>query len=387
MEHLIHKYEAKMIRAGLVAPGDVVIGAQDDELLWNRQAAACGELARVFELISINSLIHAMPREPYRTIIEYLMAAHPEAIRPRDTETRTFLHELPVSNEFTAESIARNLSRRKCVLIAGKGLVTYGTVSPEQAFVVFSSVCFACYVKFFSDYLPAIRAKAAPEPLQRAYVQACRFLDEPLPAQAPRLAHGPFEQEDAVLAAMDAAGKATVELKLVDSYFGNVSYRQDGILYISQTTSSMDELPGYIDPCSLEGTTCTAITASSEYKAHREISNRLGCRTILHGHPRFAVIMSLDCGEEQCVHSHECYKACPKTRYINDIPIVCGEVGTGPFGLCNTVPPALERAPGAIVYGHGVFTVGFSDFNETFAELLRIERTCREAFFSTISDV
>ncbi|HYR02359.1 MAG TPA: class II aldolase/adducin family protein [Syntrophobacteria bacterium] len=33
---------------------------------------------------------------------------------------------------------------------------------------------------------------------------------------------------------------------------------------------------------------------------------------------------------------------------------------------------------GVIVYGHGVFTMGRLDFNEALANLLAVERMCRE---------
>ena len=58
---------------------------------------------------------------------------------------------------------------------------------------------------------------------------------------------------------------------MVDSYFGNISYRDGNTIYISQTGSSLDDLAGCIDPCPVDGSTCAAITASSEYSAHRDI--------------------------------------------------------------------------------------------------------------------
>jgi len=55
---------------------------------------------------------------------------------------------------------------------------------------------------------------------------------------------------------------------------------------------------------------------------------------------------------------------CPEKRLVGDVPIVSGEVGTGPYGLCHTVPAAMAGRQGVIVYGHGVFTMGRQDFNE-----------------------
>jgi len=69
---------------------------------------------------------------------------------------------------------------------------------------------------------------------------------------------------------------------------------------------------------------------------------------------------------------------------VEDIPIVPGEVGTGPTGLCRTLPPALEKSRGAIVYGHGLFTTGRDDFNEPFGTLVAVETMCREKYFEKI---
>jgi hypothetical protein len=69
---------------------------------------------------------------------------------------------------------------------------------------------------------------------------------------------------------------------------------------------------------------------------------------------------------------------------VADVPIVPGEVGTGPTGLCRTLPAALEQNTGAIVYGHGLFTIGRNDFNEAFGALLAIEIQCRDLYFEKI---
>jgi ribulose-5-phosphate 4-epimerase/fuculose-1-phosphate aldolase len=66
---------------------------------------------------------------------------------------------------------------------------------------------------------------------------------------------------------------------------------------------------------------------------------------------------------------------------VASTPIVPGEVGTGPFGLCNTVPAAVAKRQNVIVYGHGLFTTGKEDFNEAFTDMLTIENKCQEKYF------
>jgi len=134
----------------------------------------------------------------------------------------------------------------------------------------------------------------------------------------------------------------------------------------------------------MDGSSCVGITASSELSAHRAIVARGTHRTVLHGHPKFSVILSLACEEKNCELRGQCHLRCPRPRQAAGFPIVSGEVGTGPYGLCHTVPPALVGHRGVIVHGHGVFTVGKTDFTDAFSALLEIENACRETYFASL---
>jgi ribulose-5-phosphate 4-epimerase/fuculose-1-phosphate aldolase len=379
MKQLLDKYAGKLVAAGLADEGAPLLGGLDVELLWNRSDPACAELEKLFQGLAINSLIFAPPAEPYRSLIDYIALHAAGPIRPSDSETRTFMHEIPVIQGFQAEELITALKNRKSVIIPGHGIVAWGTVSPEQAFVSFSSVCFACFVKFFADHLTHLRAGLVSEEEQRLLRYAVARL-APLPQEPPSLMAGPFASEAQVRRALSEAGRLTVEYGLVDSFFGNISYRSGNILFISQTGSSLDELEGCIDPCPLDGSSCTAITASSEFVAHRELVLCTGMNAVLHGHPKFAVVLSMDCDRRHCDEREACPIRCPEKRLVGDVPVVSGEVGTGPYGLCHTVPAAMEGRRGVIVYGHGVFTMGLNDFNEALAALLAVERMCREEY-------
>ena len=383
MRELVDKYAAKLVTAGVADEGAPLLGGLDAELTWSRDDPLCAELERVFAGLNINALLFSEPAEPYRSIVDYLAANATDAIEPADSETRTFMHDLPVIDSFDADRIIEKLRRRKSVIVRGRGIVTWGMVSPEQAFIFYSSLCFACFVKFFSDYFAAVRTGGASDEQRRVF-DAVRGHLESLPDSPPELMKAPFGSEDDVYRAVSEAGRATVEHRLVDSFFGNVSYRFGNTLYISQTSSSLDELEGCIDPCPLDGSSCVGITASSELTAHREVVLRTGNNAILHGHPRFTVIMSMLCDRDGCEHKGRCHTRCPEERSIEDIPIVPGEVGTGRYGLCNTLPQAMEGRRGVIVYGHGLFTVAKDDFSEAFATLLDVERMCRDRYFSTV---
>jgi ribulose-5-phosphate 4-epimerase/fuculose-1-phosphate aldolase len=409
MEKTLDKYARKLIQAKLAArsgPCRPLVGGLDDRIIWNRRANETKILEKVFDGLHINSLTFLRPIEPYSSIIAFLAKNALEtngAISPKDCETRTFLHDLPVIDEFNSDNIIRVLKKRKSVIVipkatgsgekgaadAGSAVIAHGTVSPEQGFVTISSVCFASFVKFFTDYLEALQKGLATDKDHTLFDTVAPHL-RPVRKKMPNLMKGPFQNEEEVYSAVIEAGYKTVEYGLVDSFFGNVSCLWNNTLYISQTGSSLDQLSGCIDPVPLDGSTSAGITASSELSAHLETIQRTGCETILHGHPKFCVILSMDCNpieKAECSFSDQCHIKCPKKRFAGNIPIVPGEVGTGPFGLCNTLPKALETENSAIVYGHGLFTIGKNDFSEAFSNLLKIENTCKDLYFKKVGDL
>jgi ribulose-5-phosphate 4-epimerase/fuculose-1-phosphate aldolase len=376
MEELIRKYSAKLVEQGLAEDGAPLLATQDDEIYWSREGKERGMLREIFARLNINALLYSKPAEPYHSIIRFLAGQSGGIISPRDCETRTFLHDLPVANNDAPATLANWLKRRKSVITTEGIVLTSGTVSPEQAFITFSSVCFACFVKFFADYLQHKQKKIISAQEKKVWSKTIASLDT-FPNDVPHLMTGPFSADN-VHQALIEAGQKTVSWQLVDSYFGNISYRVADTLFISQTGSSLDELTSCIDHCPMDGSTCTGITASSELAAHQRLVQQGAVRAVLHGHPKFSVILSMVCERKNCPQKDECHLRCPEVRFVDDVPIVPGEVGTGPHGLCHTLPPALNGRNGAIVYGHGVFTTGKTDFNEAFSRLITIEKRCRE---------
>ena len=401
MEQLVNKYSDKLVQAKLgddFGPSQPLIGGLDDILVWNRKADETRVLENVFKGLNINSLVFLRPKEPYSSLIRFLAENALNSnglIQPKDCETRTFLHDLPVINEFCANQIIQVLKKRKSVIIApeknnktfkGPAIIAQGTVSPEQGFVTISSVCFAGFIKFFTDYLEALQQGFATADAHDLFDSMIPFL-EPIQKALPKFIPSPFPNEEIVYSAIIEAGKKTVEYGLVDSYFGNISYFWNGTLYISQTGSSLDELSGCIDPVPMDGSTSAGLTASSELSAHLETISRTRCKAILHGHPKFSVILSMDCDPVEkaaCNFKEQCHIKCPKKRFVDGTPIVPGEVGTGPLGLCNTLPPALTQANAAIVYGHGLFTIGKNNFSEAFQTMLEIENLCYSTYFKKV---
>ncbi len=400
MQHLINKYLGKLESQGLAATENAVFLCLDAEFYSNKPIKDdVLKLRKVFDLMNINTILFSEPAEPYKSIIDGILrydslCSNQSKIIPMDCETRTFFHDIPVIDDYSPEQIAGALSRRKSVIVKNKGIVTYGTLTPEQAFVSFSSTCFSTYVKFFFDSLIYFEKKqeemTAPDD---AYISEFNKIVWLLKTTAGNKQLSGLMKDvpcsgDDIVRMLSEAGRAVVEHRLVDSYFGNISFVFNNNIYISETGSSMDELECCIDAVPLDGSSSVGITASSELSAHLRIHEETGHNAILHGHPKFSVIMSMLCDKKDCRYylSRElCHKACKEKRYISGAPVVSGEIGTGSTGLMNTVPPAMKEGKGAIVYGHGVFTSGLNDFNEPFDMLMDIEKRCTDEYFRRIN--
>lgn len=385
MNPIFHPYISRLLGNGLVDEGHALLGLADADVEWSApDHPDRSALSALFDHLPINALIFARPSEPFRSILDYLAKTSIGPITPNDCETRTFLHDLPVAKTLTADALVPLLRLRKCAIVENHGIVACGAVSLEQPLVTISSACFAGFVKFFSDMLAARTSGTVCPDQQAVFDAAMTRMPLPFEATPHSLAHGPFDTEADVRAAICAAGSRVVELGLVDSSFGNISYLANDILYISQTGAFLDDLSDCIDPVPLDGSSCAGITASSELSAHLAILRQTGCRAILHGHPKFSVIMSMQCDRPDCQARGNCHRCCPYDRRVCDVPVVSGEVGTGPHGLCRTVPPALSGRSGVIVYGHGVFTTGETDFNPALDNLIDIERRCRIEYFNKL---
>jgi len=375
--------ENKLVNSGLVDRDAPLLGCLDAHLEWNRSGRNIPLFEKIFKQLNINAFIFSQPAEPYRSIIDYLAEISDGTITPNDCETRTFLHDLPVSFELSPDAVVSLLKARKSAIISGHGIITCGMIGLEQAYVTFSSVCFACFVKFFSDFLFLSKRGAVDKKTRRVFDRVIQKLDPPVSFSG-ALIKGPFRSIKQIYEAIQEAGRLTVEHRLVDSYFGNISFCHDQTLYISQTGSSLDQLKDAIDPCPLDGSSCVPITASSELPTHLKIVQQTGSKAVLHGHPKFSVVLSMDCDVENCVCRGKCHLKCPRERMVCGVPIVSGEVGSGPHSLCNTVPEAIRGHPGVIVYGHGLFTTGETDFNRPFNHLIQIENSCRTEYFNRI---
>ena len=382
MDTLTHKFELKIVQAGLANRGSLLAVFREPVFISDTSNPAAIDLACIPALLGRDVLLYVEPAEPYKTIVDFLAAESPDAIYPRDFETRIMLRDLPVVSGFRRDELAAALKRRCGVIVRNRGIVSTAR-SLDMAFVAISSVCFATFVKFFTDYLTETRQGRTDRKRKDAFVRAVDYLTA-VPAFQDNLIPGPFTAEQEVLRAMDEAGKLLVASRLVDSNFGNISCRLGDMLYVSRTGSALDDLNGGIVPVYLLPGEPVPKTVSTEFPAHRQILTMTEHRTVLHGHPKFTVILSMACDLPDCESRDACQTGCPHKRFAAGVPIVSGEAGGGPRGLSHTVPPIMQTGNAAIVYGHGIFTAGRKDYNEAFRCLASTEEACRLDYFNLL---
>jgi hypothetical protein len=69
---------------------------------------------------------------------------------------------------------------------------------------------------------------------------------------------------------------------------------------------------------------------------------------------------------------------------LGNVPVVAGEIGAG--GLARRVPPVIGGPRKAVVYGHGVFSLGRAGFADAFRGMVDVENWCREEYFRRLSE-
>ncbi len=380
MREQIARYSAKLLADRSASPGRIAIAVQDDLLFGVGDEPEAKLAEQILAKLNALALVVAHPSLPFADLLIRRSPPTCRQIVPNDTENRTFLHDIPFIREeeqddTLAEQIATLLGGRKGVIVEGIGLIAVGAITVEQAYINYSSLFHSTFVKYLQDLL--VQGFFLPRE-EETFGAFRRHWLLPLTGGDLAFRPGKLEQREAILDEMARVGRYTVERGLVDSFFGNISCRSGNLIYISQTGASLDALPGCIDPVPFDNSSTTGITASSELLAHRRIYESGEATTILHGHPRFAVVMSMLCEESDC-RVADCWKECPKVRYLGDTPVVAGEIGAG--GLAKKVPPVIAGPGKAIVYGHGVFTTGGEGFQEPLLRMIEVENWCRDEYF------
>lgn len=406
MHDQIGKYIRKLVRDRTAAPETIRFYRLDDVVTTNHEDEWLPVFSSVFSGLDITALLFARLTLPFADLL--VARAEPGADRlvPKDSETRGFLHDIPFirkkewegasKTELTA-MIVRRLKERKAAIIEGLGVVSTGGVTVEQAYIGYSTIFHTTFVKYCLDVLTygfkLSNEKTVFEGFRQAWNKApdlgdLTFASGPLEAgNEPRLSPNarplPQGARELIYEEICRVGRYTVEKGYVDSFFGNISYFDGKTIYISQTTSSLDELEGFIDPVPVDGSSTAGLSASSELPTHRAIYLDSAWRAVLHGHPRFSIVLSMLCNEKNCT-IRDCNRLCDRTRSVCGVPIVAGETGAG--GMARSVPAAMKDRGVCIVYGHGIFSAGEKDFRDAFMKMADVENKCREEYFRLVKE-
>ncbi|HBF89070.1 MAG TPA: hypothetical protein DDX39_10550 [Bacteroidales bacterium] len=320
--------------------------------------------------------LFAEVKEPYRTIFNYFSENY-TTIQAKDSESRMFLKEISVDKTNSSFSIIKILETNNAILIHNCGLLVKSNISISEAFVFFSTACFSLYVKFLYEYL---YHQNELKSYQNFVLNLVNSYKEKLNTYNRR----PILESSAKISnSIIEVGEIIVEANLVDSFFGNISYKLNNDIHITKTGSFLNKLENKITICNNDNYHVCKKEASSELPAHTLIYEKNNVCCIVHGHPRFSVIVSMICDNINCSNADDCYTKCRNERNIGNTPIVSGEVGDGKFGLYKTVPEKISNET-VIVYGHGVFATGKTNFNEAFNNLLNTELNCVDEYLRLI---
>jgi ribulose-5-phosphate 4-epimerase/fuculose-1-phosphate aldolase len=406
MSDQIEKYKQKLLRDRTAVPESIRFYRLDDIISANRQDEWLPLFSAVFEGLDITALLFARLTLPFADLLVERADPGTDRLVPKDSETKGFLHDIPFirkkewegasTNDLTT-LIVRCLKERKAAIIEELGVVSTGGVTVEQAYIGFSTIFHTTFVKYLLDVLTdgfkLPNEKIVFEGFKRAWNRSpdlsdLTFTSGPLEAgtNARLSPHpGPLPQgaRELIYEEICRVGRYTVEKGFVDSFFGNISYFDGETIYISQTTSSLDELEGFIDPVPVDGSSTAGLSASSELPTHRAIYLDSDYSAVLHGHPRFSIVLSMLCDETDC-RIKDCNRLCDRARSVCGVPIVAGETGVG--GMARSVPRALKQQGVCIVYGHGIFAAGEKDFRDAFMKMADVENKCREEYFRIVEE-
>jgi len=361
-----------------VKTGQIAISSQNDAIYSCGNQALTSLAHDILQRLDCAAVIVAEPLQPFPAFLLHRSKPDAGPLVPRDSESRSSLHDIPLirHNHDRAEllnNICAALSKRKGCIAEGIGIISQGPLTVEQAYIAWSSLSHATTIKYFEDLLSTGPLLPEEEHAVRQYKDVyLKPLDVTHYSFSPLLPITP----QALLDEMSLLGRATVELGLVDSFFGNISCLLNKTLYISQTSARLDELSSQVDSVPFDKVSTTGITASSELPAHRAVVLATGCRIVLHGHPRFPVIMSFFADSD----TNKAFDL------IDSIPVVGGEGGVG--GLAENLPKAFCQidTEAVIVRGHGVFVVSTTGCSEALACLADVEQRCRDIYFTRLRE-
>ena len=165
-------------------------------------------------------------------------------------------------------------------------------------------------------------------------------------------------------------GRLLFEEGLVHAGAGNLSIREQDTIYITRTGILLSEIKeGDIISVGMEPTDADK-EASIELPVHRAIYKGSSVAAIIHAHPAYAIALSIS--EEKIIPQDA------EGRYfLKSIPVVKVREAIGSAEVARFLPPIFSGGyHGAVVRGHGSFTVG-ADLLEAYKLTSSLENSCK----------
>ncbi|MEN8222354.1 MAG: class II aldolase/adducin family protein [Acidobacteriota bacterium] len=309
--------------------------------------------------------------EPYSTITGYFLDNKYEEIIPVDSESGLFLPRIPVLKRPGSGDMKKMIIEDKIIIPSKGTILTGGEGDPEQPLILLSIACFSLFVKFFHLILTR-KKEGTLSAGDFDYIDRIRMHEYRYTPLTPGPVNKNKVKDKNIPAVIAAAGREIVSEKLVDSIFGNISVHENNDVYITKAGSFLDDLAGQIVKVPLNGIIDNNLKPSSEIEVHRNIYKASDYNCIIHGHPLFTVILSLD---------NEGTGDTLKMPAGESIPVIDGEYETGESTLAESVPSVLNKNGNVIVKGHGIFSAGRQDFSNVLQNIKDIENYSREEYF------
>ncbi|MEF3254135.1 MAG: class II aldolase/adducin family protein [Deferribacterales bacterium] len=160
-------------------------------------------------------------------------------------------------------------------------------------------------------------------------------------------------------------GKKIVYTGLATSFFGNISIKVDGHIFITKTGSILDELSenDIIKVNESKRSEFDKI-ASSELPVHRAIYNNTTAKAIIHAHNIYSIVIA---DKADGYISFESGEILP---FLDKVPVVEGKSGSSELAM--NVSNAMMLNDVVIVRGHGVFVSGI-DLKNCYIKISALE--------------
>ncbi|MFC1959590.1 class II aldolase/adducin family protein [Chloroflexota bacterium] len=156
---------------------------------------------------------------------------------------------------------------------------------------------------------------------------------------------------------------------LTSSHGGNMSARVGNRIIIKRRGAQFGRLkPSDFVETSLYGNDSGVMRASSELIVHRAIYHKTSALTVIHSHPRTAVVLSLTRDEIVPIDNEASY-------LLKKIPVVTTEFASGSQEMADMVSDALREYKVVMQRGHGAFAIGQTP-EEAFHWISTLEEAC-----------